>query len=785
MGHGKWLLERYIGRTILAYLALVLFFLTGALVTQQAGRLLEVVSASAAPGEAVFNTLAALLPTLLTLALPMAVLLATIIGLSQMGSDSELIALQASGAGLWVLARPVLLLGLMMAGLAFYLNLVLAPQSARILREIGLRAAQYKLESPVEPHTFNTDIPDYVLYIRGGNRQTGAWQNVFIYNQTSAGEERLITAKQGRIDFAADTQSSELFLTDAVMLSQERNKETGIAGSWTADRAGQTRLTFRTGRQDVLQRLQQRPFELDELTLAELRQRAAHTSGLERRTALVLAQKKQALSVSPLLMALLGLSLGIRVRRGGRGAGLVWGLLALVLYYLVSLVGEQLARKGTLHPVPGVWLAQGLAAVLSIFWLATRERRFAWRGWWGRWRNTVTRSVTKKVALPLRTSRSNVSGLNLKQSMRKDGKQGFYNFPAFLDRTVLTSLNAVGLFTLAVLVLLLLTFTLFELWRFVNPDGEGYKLVAWYLWYLMPLFIVQTLPGAGLIAALATYALMSRHSEATAWWASGQSTYRLMLPAFLFALALSGGAWWLQEKVMPQANLRQDDLRAQIKGSPKVTANARQWLAPAHTNTLYNYEYEENTEALKDLRIFEFGSDGEHLERIIRAAQARWVAPQVLRLEKVEFWQIEAGSVRQSQADVSDLPVAAASEVFRPTIKKASQLDAKTLHAYIQAARGRGEEVAGLTTALQFKYAAPFNALILIITGVPLALGFDRRRVLAALGTAVLVSIASWLVGGVFQQLGTRGLLPPLVAAWTPTAWFAGLFIYLLSRTKT
>ena len=129
--------------------------------------------------------------------------------------------------------------------------------------------------------------------------------------------------------------------------------------------------------------------------------------------------------------------------------------------------------------------------------------------------------------------------------------------------------------------------------------------------------------------------------------------------------------------------------------------------------------------------------------------------------------------------------MATASEVFRPTVKKASQLDAKTLRAYIHAARGRGEEVGGLTTALQFKYAAPFNALILIITGVPLALGFDRRRVLAALSTAVLVSIASWLVGGVFQQLGTRGLLPPVVAAWTPTAWFAGLFIYLLSRTRT
>ena len=69
-----------------------------------------------------------------------------------------------------------------------------------------------------------------------------------------------------------------------------------------------------------------------------------------------------------------------------------------------------------------------------------------------------------------------------------------------------------------------------------------------------------------LITVLVTYALLARRHEAIAWWASGQSVYRLMLPGFCFALVMAFGSWLVQEYVMPGANLRQDALRARIRG---------------------------------------------------------------------------------------------------------------------------------------------------------------------------------------------------------------------------
>ena len=473
-------------------------------------------------------------------------------------------------------------------------------------------------------------------------------------------------------------------------------------------------------------------------------------------------------------MGLLGVSLGARVRRGGRGAGLVLGFAALIIYQLVALVGEQLARKGTLPPLVGVWLGPFLAIAFSLFWLTSRNTRFAWRGWWGRlWRKreesveAVSETANKPRALNQR-------------------RLGYgWSFPAYLDWSTARTLTLTFLLTLAALTFLFLTFTLFELWRFITPTSEGYWLMARYLFYLLPLTFMQTLPGAGMIAALATYALMARRLESVAWQASGLSAYRLMLPGLLFALALSGGFWFIQEKIMPPANLKQDALRASIKGNPKANTPTRQWLAPANGTTLYSYNYDDTTGGLRDLSVYTFADNQTHLKSMLRAGRAQWNGPRSLHLSEVEEVTINGGEAQSARKPEIDLPVTEVADVFKPAADKPSQLSAGELRVYVKAAGGRGEEVATLATALQTKYAAPFGALALMILGAPLALAFDRRRILNALGAAVIASLIFWILGNFFQQLGARNLLPPVAAAWIPTALFGCFTVYLFSRTRT
>ena len=101
--------------------------------------------------------------------------------------------------------------------------------------------------------------------------------------------------------------------------------------------------------------------------------------------------------------------------------------------------------------------------------------------------------------------------------------------------------------TFVALVAIFIVFTLFELWRFIAANRVGLGMVARYVLFLLPLITVEIFPGSMLVAALLTYALLARRNETIAWWASGQSVYRLMIPGLLFAVAAAAGIWLVQE----------------------------------------------------------------------------------------------------------------------------------------------------------------------------------------------------------------------------------------------
>ena len=107
------------------------------------------------------------------------------------------------------------------------------------------------------------------------------------------------------------------------------------------------------------------------------------------------------------------------------------------------------------------------------------------------------------------------------------------------------------------------------------------------------------------------------------------------------------------------------------------------------------------------------------------------------------------------------------------------------MRSYVAALRVRGADTAALAVALQHKYAAPFTVLVMALIGMPLAIEFGRKSTVIALCSAVVVSLAFWLISGGFQQLGEHALLPPGPAVWTPIVMFACGGLYFISRVRT
>lgn len=759
------LITKYIVLEAMPYVLLSTVLLTAILFAQQAGRFSELAVYTDLPLDLAAEIAAALLPNVLVLTVPVAILAGIVIGFSRLGSDSEIVAIRAAGIGTWTLLWPALLIGALGTAGATFLHMKEVPQAARDLRRVAIQGALKKLESPVEPRTFNTEIPGYVIYVRDGDKAQGTWGRVFIYAQQPDWSTRIVTARQGRIDSSAD--KAELVLSDALALKLPRPDSSDRSN--VVEHLDQLRLAVNTGRAALLETLGEKEVQSEEKDFTDLQQQIHSASADERREGQRTLHRRLALSVSPLLFAFFGGLIGLRVRRGGRGAGVLLTLSVVVIYYLLSLLGESIARNSAGHVVFGEWLASGVILIFSLLLLFF---------------NRLPAINLKQRLLQTGSRDGSAQYLELTDHTVGAGRSGF---PSLLDTSLFRTLTVSFVTAFFALVFIFLIFTLFELWRFIGANHVPAGVIARYLLYLLPLVAVELFPATMLITVLITYALLARRSEAVAWWASGQSVYRLMLPGLLFAIAAAAGGWLVQEHLMPSANVKQEALRARIRGGqPRaITGTGRQWLASIESKRLYSYEFDEQQEVLREPSIYELDDEGVHLTRVIIGKTAAWSNNNQLLVKDAETVSLRGMVVeRQATADVSldqvELPA-----VFRPTVDKPAQLSVTALTSYLRAAKQRGGDTAALALALQRKYVNPFSVIVMAFIGMPLALAFGRRGAIVALVVAVAVSIAYWGMGGGFQQLGNHGLLPPEVAAWSPPVIFAAAGTYFLSRIRT
>ncbi|HKP45729.1 MAG TPA: LptF/LptG family permease, partial [Pyrinomonadaceae bacterium] len=471
------LIPKYLLLEALPYVFLSLALLTAILFTQQAGRFAELAVYADLPPELAAQIAAALLPSVLVLTLPVAVLAGIVIGFARMGSDSEIVAIRASGVGTWTLIWPALLIGIIATGFTLFLQMKEAPEAARDLRRVAVEGALKKLESPVEPGTFNTELPGYVLYVRDGDRTQGTWGRVFIYAQQQDGSTRVVTARQGRLDSSAER--SELVLSDALALKLPRADSS--EHSYVVEHLDQMRLAVNTGRAALLQRLSEKEMQSEEMSWEDLQQQMQSPLVEERREGERTFHRRLALSMSPLLFAFFGALVGLRVRRGGRGAGVLLTLSVAVIYYLISLLGESMARgKGT-PVVVGEWLASIALLIFSLGLLFV---------------NRVPAIHLRERWLKARHIKPDASQEAFAEHTVGAGRSGF---PSLLDTNLFRTLTASFILAFTSLVFIFLIFTLFELWRFISSNHVGSGVVARYLLYLLPFVAVELFPATTLI----------------------------------------------------------------------------------------------------------------------------------------------------------------------------------------------------------------------------------------------------------------------------------------------
>jgi LPS export ABC transporter permease LptF/LPS export ABC transporter permease LptG len=777
------ILSRVVFREILssAFLGALLFIFV--LFLQKAGQLFSILVNATARPETVGYLFLLLLPATMPLTIPLGVLVGTLIALSRMSGDGEIIALRASGVPARRLTLPVALFGLLATAATAWCSLSLAPWSnaemVRVINDMG--AAQ--LTAEIQPRVFEESFPNTVLYV--GDVIPGQpvrWRNVFMADLTPPDERKSGAPQRGegpRVTIAA----SALAVADSERNRLQLSLERGASYEAAPDPKDYYKVTFPAMEQvlEARERSERKAKLFSATPTLELVPEAANSV-----EATIELHQRLALPLACLLLALVGIPLGVSSRKGGKSGAFVITVVFAFLYYmaLISLIG--LAREGRLKPALAVWLPNAFFAVTAAFLLLRLERparptiatrladafAFHWRRLIDFVRNVPSRAKGPGFAAPTLRSR-------------------LFFLPQVVDMWVVSGfLFYLGLM-LASFVLLTEVFNFFELLGDVFRNQIPMKELLQYLLFLAPKLIYDAAPVSVLVAVLVTFGIMTKNNEITAMKACGVSLYRLALPVFLVSLTLSVALFVFDHYVVTEANLVQDALRNKIKGRPVQTYlnPDRKWIF-GRGSWIYYYKYLNESEGiLGGVSVYELEPATFRLHRHIFAERARWEP-------SLSTWIFQNGWVRDVRpgddsfrsfqggtatfAELDESP-----GWFLKEVKTYKQMNYRQLDVYIDELRQSGFNSIPLQVQFHKKFSVPLFALVMALLSVPFAFLTGGKGAMTGVGVSFGIAIAYFALNYLFEQLGNVNLLPPQIAAWSPDAVFALAGLYLLTRMRT
>jgi LPS export ABC transporter permease LptG/LPS export ABC transporter permease LptF len=798
------ILTRYILGEISSHSLLGCALFTFILFMKPLEQILEMVVRNSSSFLTVLQVFLFTLPNIFLLSIPMSVLVGVLLGLSRLAADSEITAMRASGFGIWYFVRVASVIAFLGTGLGLVNSLYLGPRANQAILELqkALESSQASFE--IQPRVFYEDFKNTVLYVQNVRAGAGAshWQRLFIADVSDPTSPNITTAESATVaqDSARNGQGMLIQLRNGTQHDMVLNQPGQY--NMTAFSVTDRPLTFSPQSEVSLGRMDTPIFAMGNRELLKM----SHAADGKRY--LIELHRRFAYPVACLVLMLIGVPLGTAARRGGKSGGMIFTILLVLAYYLLSDLGIAWAKQGRLPAAVGVWLANVIFAAAGLFLLSQLASGGAVLSTVTSWFSRRPRVEAEAMVDELSEIETTVSDPGWQAEVKARYARRFRpplarslhrfkprGFPLILDEYVLREFLKMFAMVLSGFVLLMLVFTFFELIGDILRNHIPLMTVGDYLLNLAPSMLYQLTPLSVLIAVLVTFSLFNRSSELIAMKATGISIYRLVIPVVVFSAVLACGLFAFDQYYLPQANRKQEALRNTIKGKPaQTTLNPdKKWIFgqrnPGEPERVFYYQFfdpEEN--AFANVSVFEFDPATFALTKRIFAARAAWDRSQ-------HGWVFENGWERTMEGanfkSFREFPSATFAEVreepgyFKKESLQSQEMNFGQLQRYIGDLQQGGFDTVSLRVQLHDKLAYPLVTIVMAVLAIPFALSMGRRGSLTGIAAGVGIALAWWVAHGLFVAMGNVNYLPSALAAWSPDILFGLTGGYLLLRTPT
>jgi len=301
------------------------------------------------------------IPSFVYLILPFATLFGVLQGFGRLAGDNEMTALRTSGVSLNRIARPALLMGLVLTLAAFLINEFIAPQSQHKSQTIFREIAYHSSQPIIQPDQFvRTEDGQHSIFVGSMDPQSGLMHNVQIYSLGSGYFPETLTASTAR------QINGKLVLYNGVQTVY------GTNGLVTKQQHFDS-LEFPLADASLLFEGPRGPFEMNSRELAR-EIKALKGSGEDTRQFEMTLQQKYAMPVACLISIFIALPLGVRFGRRGRGVAAMLALLVLLGYWMIMAATNALGKNGAIPPPLAAWIPNLVMCSAGLFMLWKEER---------------------------------------------------------------------------------------------------------------------------------------------------------------------------------------------------------------------------------------------------------------------------------------------------------------------------------------------------------------------------------------------------------------------------
>ncbi len=308
--------------------------------------------------------LSAILPTIMLLTFPMAILLAAMMVYGRIAQDNELTALQAAGYSTPQLLIPALLIGILVTSLLLWWGHRIAPKGIRLFESLAANILQDTASAGIRPGGFN-QLGDYII-VPNAVDERERMLNIRMFEHQNDRIASIISAPTGVLRYEPRENSISLMLEKG---SIHRFPESGNLMGIQFDR-----FDFSIGISGLLRKLAKAAREEYKLSDSNLRfainnppppsQANLYRWWIQCKIEMA---RRTALPFACLIMAGLGALLGIISGRGKRSSCYAMTITIIFIYYILLNFGKSFAEAEVIPATVALWLPNVVSLAIASY----------------------------------------------------------------------------------------------------------------------------------------------------------------------------------------------------------------------------------------------------------------------------------------------------------------------------------------------------------------------------------------------------------------------------------